>query len=221
MKKEEFIARYGIDKYKQRLKRTAERLRLRRATDPEYQRYAREFRRKQRQEIINDPVKHEQHLAKRREYINKRSHDPNDPMRERIRRRDRLRFIRDGEQHLIENYELALKDDFIGWDLHHRLELTLDGEFALDTKTLKRLNMYYNRPHFELIYLRRSEHSKLHNQANPRGFCHKDYWSTHTNPRKGRCRPCRAPDHSGQPQNCALPKAQALPSTGAVLTPAA
>lgn len=30
----------------------------------------------------------------------------------------------------IENYELAKADNFKGWEIHHRLELTLDGEHA-------------------------------------------------------------------------------------------
>lgn len=46
--------------------------------------------------------------------------------------------------------------------LHHRLECTLDGDFAHSANELKRLGMYYNRPYYELIYLTHSEHSKLH-----------------------------------------------------------
>lgn len=65
---------------------------------------------------------------------------------------------------LVENYQLALKDDFKGWDLHHRLELTLDGEFAHTSDELKRMDMYYNRPYFELIFLPRSVHHQLHGQ---------------------------------------------------------
>lgn len=49
---------------------------------------------------------------------------------------------RKGERHLIENYELACT-----------------------TETLKRLDMYYNRPYFELIYMRTNEHTTLHNKA--------------------------------------------------------
>lgn len=70
---------------------------------------------------------------------------------------------RPGEQHLIENFELAKADNFKGWVIHHRLELTLDGEFAHDVKDLERLGMYWNRPYYELIYMKLSEHSTLHN----------------------------------------------------------
>ena len=68
---------------------------------------------------------------------------------------------------LIENYELAKKGNFKGWDCHHRLEThTSDGEKRLVDLTkeeLKALDMYYNRPPQELIYLKKREHTKLHN----------------------------------------------------------
>ena len=66
---------------------------------------------------------------------------------------------------LIENYEEAVNDDENLWCLHHRLGLTINGEFAHTAKELKRLGMYYNRPYFELIFLKFSEHSRIHNEA--------------------------------------------------------
>lgn len=66
----------------------------------------------------------------------------------------------------IENYELAKANDFIGWDRHHRLEThNSDGErrlVDLTAEELKALDMYYDRPPEELIWLRSSEHTKLH-----------------------------------------------------------
>ena len=62
----------------------------------------------------------------------------------------------------IENYEKAISDDTQIWDLHHRLELTLDGEFALSAAQLKMHDMYYNRPYYELIFLTHAEHRRLH-----------------------------------------------------------
>lgn len=70
---------------------------------------------------------------------------------------------RSGEEHLVENYELAKKDKFKGWVCHHRLELTLDGEFANSAIDLVNKGMYFHRPYFELIWLRLGEHSRLHN----------------------------------------------------------
>lgn len=62
----------------------------------------------------------------------------------------------------IENYNLAIADNFSGWHLHHRLELTLDGEFAHSKNDLIRLDMYYHRPAFELIFMKNKEHRSLH-----------------------------------------------------------
>ena len=62
----------------------------------------------------------------------------------------------------IENYEKAIADTTQVWDLHHRLELTLDGEFALSREQLKMHDMYYNRPYYELIFLTHAEHRRLH-----------------------------------------------------------
>lgn len=65
----------------------------------------------------------------------------------------------------IENYDKAIADTSQTWVIHHRLELTLDGEFALSRDQLKMHDMYYNRPYYELIFLTTSEHSILHNKG--------------------------------------------------------
>lgn len=63
----------------------------------------------------------------------------------------------------IENYEQAINDKENMWECHHKLELTLDGEFVHTPKSLRRLGMYYKRPYFELTFLTKSQHKKLHN----------------------------------------------------------
>ena len=69
----------------------------------------------------------------------------------------------------IENYEKALADNFIGWLCHHRLETnTSDGirrEVDILSAELKALDMYYNRPASELIFLRKGEHRLLHQKG--------------------------------------------------------
>lgn len=65
----------------------------------------------------------------------------------------------------IENYDKAIADTTQTWVIHHRLELTLDGEFALTPEQLKMHDMYYNRPYYELIFLTRSEHNTIHNRG--------------------------------------------------------
>lgn len=69
----------------------------------------------------------------------------------------------------IENYEKALADNFKGWHCHHRLEThNSDGERRLVDITrdeLKALGMYYNRLASELIFLKISEHTSLHQKG--------------------------------------------------------
>ena len=69
----------------------------------------------------------------------------------------------------IENYEAAKKDNFKGWECHHRLEThTSDGERRLVDITpaeLRALGTYYNRPADELIFMTHSEHQFLHRKG--------------------------------------------------------
>ena len=62
----------------------------------------------------------------------------------------------------IENYGKAKKDNFKGWECHHRLEThTPDGKRRLvdiSKKELIALDMYYDRPANELIFLTVKEH---------------------------------------------------------------
>ena len=71
------------------------------------------------------------------------------------------KFCRD-DLSKIENYDKAIADKTQTWHLHHRLELTLDGEFALSRDQLKMHDMYYHRPYYELIFLMPAEHIRLH-----------------------------------------------------------
>ena len=70
----------------------------------------------------------------------------------------------------IENYELAKADDFIGWDVHHKLETyTSDGirrPVDLSRAELIALGTYYDRPASELIFLKHGDHISLHNTGN-------------------------------------------------------
>lgn len=70
----------------------------------------------------------------------------------------------------IENYYKAKADNFNGWNCHHRLEThTSDGkrrDVDITTAELKALDMYYNRPSDELVFLKISEHTSLHMKGN-------------------------------------------------------
>lgn len=66
----------------------------------------------------------------------------------------------------IENYDKAIADTTQTWHCHHRLEThNSDGERRLTditSKELIALDMYFDRPPEELIFLTQSEHRKLH-----------------------------------------------------------
>lgn len=74
---------------------------------------------------------------------------------------------------LIENYDKAIADDSQVWECHHRLEThNSDGEKRLVNllaEELKALDMYFNRPPEELIFLTTSEHERLHKEGKKRG----------------------------------------------------
>lgn len=65
----------------------------------------------------------------------------------------------------IENYKNAVNDNTQSYDIHHRNELTLDGKFAHTKEDLIRMNMYYDRPCNELIFLTKGEHTALHRKV--------------------------------------------------------
>ena len=81
----------------------------------------------------------------------------------------------------IENYELAMADSSQTWECHHKLEI---GQDYLNTcEELKMMNLYYNRPAEELIFLTVKEHHKVHrvNHAGCRnGMYGKDPWNLGT-----------------------------------------
>ena len=83
----------------------------------------------------------------------------------------------------IENYEKAKKDNFKGWHCHHRLEThNSDGERRLvdiSQKELMALNMYYNRPASELIFLTTREHNAF-KKGKYTGENHPRYGKHHT-----------------------------------------
>lgn len=67
---------------------------------------------------------------------------------------------------LVQNYEKAKADGFNGWCIHHRLETHDEKGFFRDkpipVKELKEKGLYYNRPTSELIWLKKKDHTLLH-----------------------------------------------------------
>lgn len=74
----------------------------------------------------------------------------------------------------IENYEKAISDTAQTWQCHHQLEThNSDGterprNAQLSREELIALDMYYNRPAEELIFLTEVEHKRLHNVGKKR-----------------------------------------------------
>lgn len=60
----------------------------------------------------------------------------------------------------IENYNAAINDKNETWHCHHRLELRDD--YINTREELKMMNLYYDRPPEELIFMRSKDHMKLH-----------------------------------------------------------
>lgn len=89
----------------------------------------------------------------------------------------------------IENYDKAIADQTCTWHVHHRLELTLDGDNALSIKDLIRMNMYYHRPYFELIFLSPAEHASVHRKGKAPANKGKP------SPNKGKPKPPRSAEH--------------------------
>lgn len=75
----------------------------------------------------------------------------------------------------IENYDKAINDKHKIWHCHHRLELTLDNDFANTIEDLERMDMYWHRPYFELIFLEPAEHLRLHNKGVKNNMYNKGY----------------------------------------------
>ena len=65
---------------------------------------------------------------------------------------------------LIENYQNAISDQTRMWDTHHRRECDLEGRTLFTKKQLIDMNLYYNRPASELIFVTKSMHRKLHRE---------------------------------------------------------
>ena len=113
----------------------------------------------------------EKRLAYQKNYDS--THNRNTYFREYMRHYQKcgvlFSYVIDCNPEQIENYELAKADDFEGWHCHHRLEThTADGnrrKVDLSREELIAMNMYYNRPANELIFMKAGEHISLHKKG--------------------------------------------------------
>ena len=66
----------------------------------------------------------------------------------------------------IENYEQAVNDDTQTWHCHHKLEI--QGQFRNSPSLLKKCGLYYNVPAWQLIFLTKADHMRLHESGKHR-----------------------------------------------------
>lgn len=139
MKKIEFIERYGEEAYQRRLEQRKK----------YYQQHKEELKEYHKQYF-------QQHKEETRQHQKQYNRQHN----------QMFVFCIKEQIEQIENYQFAKKDNFDGWCIHHRLEThNSDGEkrlVNLSRTELIALDMYYNRPANELVFLTKSEHAKLH-----------------------------------------------------------
>ena len=154
MTKKDYIEKYGEEAYQKKLEHQRQ----------YYQQHREE--KKQYYQQHKDEIREE-----RKQYYQQYYQQHKDEIREEKRQYMRkynsmFAFCIPEEIQQIENYELAKKDNFIGWCIHHRLECVETGAVVNSTKQdLIDWGIYFNRPASELIFLTNSEHRKLHHRA--------------------------------------------------------
>lgn len=146
MTKKEFIEKYGEEKYKKMIDYNRENHRKHRETDPnwEKERYKKKYKKVKAKNDANPELKIK--LSVNRVRLKQQS------------------YVENGRVDLIENYEKALADNFNSWEIHHKIELHPDGSVRYTSKSLKELDLYYNRPATELIWMTTFEHNSLHHK---------------------------------------------------------
>lgn len=153
MTKKEYIEKYGEEAYQRRLE------------------YVRKYREQHREEYNQYHKQYkQQHREQQKQYKKQYDKQHREQQKQYQRKHNQMFAYCIPEQIAqIENYELAKKDDFNGWDIHHRLEThNSDGQRRLVNLTrteLIALDMYYNRPASELIFMRAGEHISLHRKV--------------------------------------------------------
>ena len=169
MKKEDIIRLHGIEYYEEYKRRNCERIKNKYRTDDEY--------RKQRSINISrcickrykeDPeFKLKSDLNSKAVCKRRYREDPeyNAKCRNASTVATRRSYVMNRRIDLIENYDKAKADNFKGWDIHHRDEIRILPSGMIVTRTREELienDRYYNCPPNELIWIRTSEHMRLH-----------------------------------------------------------
>ena len=183
MTKIEFIERYGEEAYKRRLEcqkqyreQHKEEIKQYREKNKQYQKQYREQHKEEAKQYYQQHKEqkqqylkqyYQQHKEQKKQYYQQHREEINKYQKQWNRKNIAMfAYCIPEEWEQIENYESAKKDSFKGWHIHHRLEThNSDGEKRLvniSREELKAMDMYYNRPANELVFLTNSEHIKLH-----------------------------------------------------------
>lgn len=91
---------------------------------------------------------------------------------------------------LIKNYAEAIADATQTWICHHRNAEPFTG---FCTKDLKKMNMYYQRPASELMFVTRSEHKTIHNKGTTQS---EETRKKLSNSHRGKASPFKGKHHS-------------------------
>ena len=164
MTKKEFIEKYGEEEYQKKLEHKKQYYQQHKDDKKQYYQQHREEK-KQYQKQYD-----QQHRDERKQYYQQHRDEKRQYYKQQQRKvRCMFAYCIPEEIEKIENYELAKKDNFIGWHIHHRLECVETGAVVNSTRQdLIDWGIYYNRPASELIFLTASEHGKLHRRAKNR-----------------------------------------------------
>lgn len=162
MNKQEYIDKYGEEAYENHKIKAREYHRIHGSNYIKKTEYIekfgedawQEFLYKKREQYKSNPTSRRNAGAKWKE--------KNHAYNMKINKKTYQAFCVESEWPLIENYELAKADNFKGWDCHHRLELHPDYSVRFNKKSLQDLDLYYNRPANELIFLTHAEHARIH-----------------------------------------------------------
>ena len=190
MTKKEIIEKYGEEEYRKYIEEKKQYYQQHREEIKQHyqqhreekKQYQKQYREQHKEEIKQYQKQYkrqyrEQHIEEYREEMKQYYQQHREEYREKMKqygRKSRAMFAYCIPEQIeqIENYKLAKAYNFNGWHIHHRLEThNSDGEkrlVNLSREELIALDMYYNRPANELVFLTASEHMKLHrnNKAN-------------------------------------------------------
>ena len=161
MNKKEYIEKYGEEAYQRQLECKKQ---YKKQHREELLQYNKQYREQHREELLQyNKQYYQQHIDETKQYYQQHIEEYKQWSR---KNRCMFAFCIPEEWEQIENYQFAKKDNFDGWCIHHRLEThNSDGQrrlVNLSREELKALDMYYNRPANELIFLTNSEHTSLH-----------------------------------------------------------